>query len=96
MNILKKIAQRLTGRNKFYYLHITYKAKFGDLEWIESDRFVRINDYTFQELRQSIQRVIEKENGKQVKALCLTNITELSKGLFDMLMRSETFNELQK
>ena len=49
MNILKKIAQRLTGRNKFYYLHITYKAKFGDLEWIESDRFVRINDYTIRQ-----------------------------------------------
>lgn len=96
MNILKEIVQRLTGRKKIYYLHITYKAKFGDLEWIESDRFFRINDYTIKELRQSIQRVIEKENGKQVKELSLTNITELSKGLFDMLMRSETFNDLQK
>lgn len=96
MNILKEIVQRLRGRKKCYYLHITYKAKFGDLEWIESDRFFRINDYTIKELRQSIQRVIEKENGKQVKELSLTNITELSKGLFDMLMRSETFNDLQK
>lgn len=96
MNILKKIVQHLTGRKKLYYLHITYKAKFGDLEWIESDRFCKINDYTNKELRQSIQRMIEKNYGKQVKALCLTNITELSKGLFDMLMRSETFNDLQK
>ena len=96
MNFLKKIVQRLRGRKKCYYLHITYKAKFGDLEWIESDRFFRINDYTIKELRQSIQRVIEKENGKQVKELSLTNITELSKGLFDMLMRSETFNDLHK
>ena len=96
MNILKKIVQRLRGRKKIYYLHITYKAKFGDLEWIESDRFFRINDYTIKELRQSIQRVIEKENGKQVKELSLTNITELSKGLFDMLTRSETFNDLHK
>ena len=96
MNILKEIVQRLRGRKKCYYLHITYKAKFGDLDWIESDRFFRINDYTIKELRQSIQRVIEKENGKQVKELSLTNITELSKGLFDMLMRSETFNDLHK
>lgn len=96
MNILKEIVQRLRGRKKCYYLHITYKAKFGDLEWIESDRFFRINDYTIKDLRQSIQRVIEKENGKQVKELSLTNITELSKGLFDMLMRSETFNDLHK
>ena len=96
MNILKKIVQRLTGRKKWYYLHITYKAKFGNLEGVESDRFVRINDCTNTELRQSIQRMIEKENGKQMKELCLTNITELSKGLFDMLTRSETFNDLQK
>lgn len=96
MNILKKIVQRLRGRKKCYYLHITYKAKFGDLDWIESDRFFRINDYTIKELRLSIQRMIEKENGKQVKELSLTNITELSKGLFDMLMRSETFNNLHK
>jgi hypothetical protein len=96
MNILKKIVQRLTGRKKWYYLHITYKATFGGLEWMESDRFFRINDYTLKDLRLSIQRVIEKENGKQVKELSLTNITELSKGLFDMLMRSETFNDLQK
>lgn len=96
MNILKKIVQRLTGRKKWYYLHITYKATFGGLEWVESDRLCRINDYTLKELRQSIQRMIEKECGKQVKELSLTNITELSKGLFDMLMRSETFNDLQK
>ena len=96
MNIFKKIMQKLTGRKKCYYLHIAYKAQFGKSEWLESDRFFTLHDCTLTELRQSIQNVIEKEAGKQVETLSLVNITELSKGLFDMLTRSETFNDLHK
>ena len=96
MNIFKKIMQQLTGRKKCYYLHIAYKAQFGKSEWLESDRFFTLHDCTLTELRQSIQNMIEKEAGKQVETLSLVNITELSKGLFDMLTRSETFNDLHK
>ena len=96
MNIFKKIMQQLTGRKKCYYLHIAYKAQFSESEWLESDRFFILHDRTLTELRQSIQNVIEKESDKQVETLSLVNITELSKGLFDMLTRSETFNDLHK
>ncbi len=95
MNIFKKIMQ-LTGRKKCYYLHIAYKAQFSGSEWLESDRFFTLHDCTLTELRQSIQNMIEKEAGKQVETLSLVNITELSKGLFDMLTRSETFKGLRK
>ena len=96
MNILRKIVQWLTGRKKCYYLHVAYKAQFSNYEWLESDKFYTLRDYTLTDLRLSIQKMIEKENGKQVKTLSLINITELSKGLFDMLMKSETFEGLNK
>ena len=96
MGIFRKIKRWLTGKKKCYYLHVAYKAQFREYEWIESDKFLTLHDCTLTELRLSIQKVIEKENGKQVKTLSLVNITELSKGLFDMLMNGETFDELQK
>lgn len=96
MKILNKIKQRLTGRKKCYYLHVAYKAQFSEYEWLESDRFFKLYNIPNKELRQSIQKMIEKENGKQVKTLSLFNITELSKGLFDMLINGETFDELRK
>lgn len=95
MGIFRKIKRWLTGKKKCYYLHVAYKAQFSKFEWLESDKFCILRDYTLTELRLSIQKVIEKENGKQVKTLSLVNISELSKGLFDTLMRGETFNELQ-
>jgi len=96
MNIFKKIILWLTGKKKCYYLHIAYKAQFSEFEWLESDKFFTLHDCTLADLRMSIQRSIEKENGKQVKTLSLVNIAELSKGLFDMLTKSETFDKLSK
>ena len=60
MNIFKKIILWLTGRKKCYYLHVAYKAQFSESEWLESDKFFKLYNITNKELRQSIQKMIEK------------------------------------
>ena len=88
---MQKIKLWLMGRKKFHYLHVSYKVHFDEYTGLESDRFFRLEDCSLKKLRQSIINTVEKESDKKVNSLMLVNITELSKDLFDMLMKSETF-----
>lgn len=87
MFLIKKIYYWLTGRKWIYYLHISYKAQFSTSEWVESDIFIRVHNLTLKELRNTIQNGIERENERKIKTLTLVSITELPKGLYEILLK---------